>query len=70
MEPFLVQNREIHTTGSFGISMFPRDGNNAMDLFRSADIAMYKAKIWERIMSSSSVDICRRAQQADAKLIT
>jgi GGDEF domain-containing protein len=45
MEPFLVQNREIHTTGSFGISMFPRDGNNAMDLFRSADIAMYKAKI-------------------------
>ena len=44
MKPFFMRNREIHTTGSFGISVFPRDGSNAMELFRSADTAMYKAK--------------------------
>lgn len=44
MEPLSIQNRKIHTTASFGISMFPRDGSNAMELFRNADISMYKAK--------------------------
>lgn len=43
-KPFLVQDREVYTTGSFGISMFPRDGDNAVALFRSADTSMYKAK--------------------------
>lgn len=43
-KPFSVQNREVYATGSFGISMFPRDGKTSMELFRNADISMYKAK--------------------------
>ncbi|MGK7890943.1 MAG: EAL domain-containing protein [Leptolyngbyaceae cyanobacterium] len=42
--PFTLGNQEVYMTASLGISLFPDDGNNAADLLRNADAAMYQAK--------------------------
>jgi diguanylate cyclase (GGDEF)-like protein/PAS domain S-box-containing protein len=43
-EPVVLDEREIYTSASLGISMFPVDGQDAQVLLRNADAAMYKAK--------------------------
>jgi diguanylate cyclase (GGDEF)-like protein len=42
--PCRVNGRELFVTGSLGISLFPRDGLDAVTLLRNADSAMYTAK--------------------------
>ena len=42
--PYIVEDQEIHITPSIGISLFPRDGEDAATLLRNADSAMYQAK--------------------------
>ncbi|MBV1820851.1 ABC transporter substrate binding protein [Clostridium cochlearium] len=42
--PFNIEGRQIFTTASIGISMFPKDGLTKNELLKSADTAMYKAK--------------------------
>lgn len=43
-KPFLLDEHEIFISGSIGISIFPHDGDEVTDLFRNADIALYRAK--------------------------
>ena len=43
-EPFLIENREICTSASMGITIFPFDDNAEGTLLQHADIAMYQAK--------------------------
>lgn len=43
-EPLPLPGFEITLTSSIGISLFPQDGDNAEDLLKSADTAMYRAK--------------------------
>jgi diguanylate cyclase (GGDEF)-like protein/PAS domain S-box-containing protein len=43
-EPVTLKDGEVSTTASIGISMFPDDAENATDLTRAADAAMYRAK--------------------------
>lgn len=42
--PFQIEDHEIFTSLSIGITTFPDDGSNADDLLRNADTAMYWAK--------------------------
>lgn len=42
--PYTVNEREVVVTISIGIAVFPRDGNTAEGLLKSADKAMYAAK--------------------------
>lgn len=42
--PLRIENAEIRSTASFGISVFPDDGDNAPELLKCADMSMYKAK--------------------------
>ncbi|HEY8609020.1 MAG TPA: EAL domain-containing protein [Noviherbaspirillum sp.] len=42
--PYRLQDNEIHTTISIGISVFPDDAKEAAELIRHADSAMYEAK--------------------------
>jgi len=42
--PFEVNGRELPTTASIGISMFPEDGQDVETLLMNADAAMYRAK--------------------------
>jgi diguanylate cyclase (GGDEF)-like protein/PAS domain S-box-containing protein len=43
-EPFLVEGRLIHLTGSIGVSFYPQDGRSGPELIDAADMAMYYAK--------------------------
>ncbi|MCA1984393.1 putative bifunctional diguanylate cyclase/phosphodiesterase [Nocardioides nematodiphilus] len=43
-EPFVVEERQIHLTGSIGVSFYPRDGLRGAELIDNADMAMYYAK--------------------------
>ncbi len=43
-EPFSLEQQVLTVSGSVGISVFPRDGDTADKLIRSADAAMYLAK--------------------------
>lgn len=43
-EPLNFQGHQIYTTVSAGISLYPGDGNNVIDLIRNADAALYRAK--------------------------
>jgi len=42
--PIMLEAQQICAAASIGISVFPRDGDNADDLIRRADAAMYSAK--------------------------
>ncbi|MBI3900092.1 MAG: EAL domain-containing protein [Gammaproteobacteria bacterium] len=41
---FVVDGRELHVSGSIGISFYPADGTDAETLLQAADTAMYHAK--------------------------
>lgn len=43
-KPYDIEGNLIHTSGSIGISIYPKDGNNAETLIMCADHAMYHAK--------------------------
>ena len=42
--PFFVQGREVFTTASIGISVYPNDGADVDTLIKNSDSAMYRAK--------------------------
>ncbi|KRH98828.1 EAL domain-containing protein [Curvibacter sp. PAE-UM] len=42
--PYLIDNFSYTSTGSLGISLFPKAGQQIDDLLREADTAMYRAK--------------------------
>ena len=42
--PFLIDGNQLVVTASIGIAMHPTDGDNADDLVKAADAAMYHAK--------------------------
>lgn len=44
VEPFVLEGREIFSTASMGIALFPLDGHSVGSLLRNADTAMYVAK--------------------------
>ena len=42
--PFNIDGRELHVTGSIGVSLFPADGGSVETLLKNADAALYHAK--------------------------
>ena len=43
-EPFLIDGQELHTSASVGITVIPDDGDDAGQLLKQADLALYRAK--------------------------
>ncbi len=43
-KPIIIDQHPLQTTGSVGVSMFPRDGSNMVELLKHSDTAMYQAK--------------------------
>lgn len=44
-DPFVIDHQQISITMSLGISFFPKNGQNAEELLKNADAAMYRAKV-------------------------
>ena len=42
--PIHVAGQECFVTASVGVALYPRDGQNVLDLMRNSDVAMYSAK--------------------------
>jgi diguanylate cyclase (GGDEF)-like protein/PAS domain S-box-containing protein len=40
----IIDNHPLQTTGSVGVSLYPRDGANMIELLKHSDTAMYQAK--------------------------
>jgi diguanylate cyclase (GGDEF)-like protein len=61
--PFTAGGRELHTTTSIGIAMFPDDGSDVDTLLKHADSAMYRAKARGRdSFEFYTADLSMRAQ--------
>ena len=43
-EPYLVEGRSLHCSGSIGVAMYPEDGTDAEELICHADAAMFDSK--------------------------
>jgi diguanylate cyclase (GGDEF)-like protein len=43
-QPFIINGKEVYTTVSIGIAVFPKDGIDYSTLINHADHAMYQAK--------------------------
>lgn len=44
LDDFSIERNELTITASFGVSIYPDNGNDSAELIKSADTAMYKAK--------------------------
>ncbi len=44
LDPFLIEGKELSTSVSVGIAIYPEDGADFETLLKKADIAMYRAK--------------------------
>jgi diguanylate cyclase (GGDEF)-like protein/PAS domain S-box-containing protein len=42
--PIVIDRHSLQTTGSVGVSLYPRDGANMLELLKHSDTAMYQAK--------------------------
>jgi diguanylate cyclase (GGDEF)-like protein/PAS domain S-box-containing protein len=43
-DPFIIENREINAGASIGITVYPNDTEDPVQLLKNADLAMYAAK--------------------------
>jgi predicted signal transduction protein with EAL and GGDEF domain/DNA-binding response OmpR family regulator len=43
-KPFILSGQECYVSGSIGVSVFPRDGDDVDAILRTADMAMYAVK--------------------------
>lgn len=70
-QPFDLDGQLAHISASIGITLFPDDGQESAQLFRNADLAMYRAKeagrntfqFFEPVMTEAAQ--ARRALEAD-----
>ncbi|HEX5710639.1 MAG TPA: EAL domain-containing protein, partial [Sulfuricurvum sp.] len=44
-QPFFIENNDLFITASIGIALYPKNGDHSEALIKSADLAMYGAKI-------------------------
>lgn len=43
-EPFYIENYQLYATANIGVSTFPENGNNSIELLRNANLALYKSQ--------------------------
>jgi diguanylate cyclase (GGDEF)-like protein/PAS domain S-box-containing protein len=44
LAPFTIEGREVTTSASIGVTLYPCDGKSAQELLQNADLAMYRVK--------------------------
>jgi len=64
--PLNIRNEEFFITGSMGISVYPFNGNDLETLVKTADIAMYQAKM----NGKNQISLCSPNMKEDIKRAT
>ena len=65
LEPFIIEGREVTTSASIGVTIYPRDGATAQELLQNADLAMYRVKARGRNGTASFThDMLLQAREA------
>ncbi|MET0091028.1 MAG: EAL domain-containing protein [Candidatus Thiodiazotropha sp.] len=64
-QSFSLNGEEIHMAASIGVALFPTHGDNADDLLKRADYAMYQAKAIGR----NTISLYRNDMQEQANLL-
>ena len=64
--PFTISRRELITTASIGVALYPEDGRTQQTLLRNADIAMYQSKMAGR--NRYCFFTARMNEEAEARL--
>ena len=64
-KPLVCSGHELHLAVSIGISIYPEDGTNGVDLMRASDASMYRAKatgrnLYKYYRTDIGVASCRR----------
>ncbi len=67
-QPFALNDHEVHTPASVGITIFPNDGETPEQLLQNADVALYRAKALGRSMICRFDATMRREVQARKSL--
>ncbi|MBR9970436.1 EAL domain-containing protein [Magnetospirillum sp. J10] len=65
-QPFTISRRDLITTASIGVALYPEDGRTPQTLLRNADIAMYQAKLAGR--NRFCFFTARMNEEAEARL--
>jgi diguanylate cyclase (GGDEF)-like protein len=47
-DPFMIEGREVATSASIGVTLYPKDGASPDELLQNADLAMYRVKAGQR----------------------
>ena len=68
--PFIIQGKEIYTSASIGLTIYPDDGESASQLLKNADQAMYAAKEKGRNRFSYFTDEMQRSSDQRLQLQT
>ncbi len=71
LEPYLCDNKPVRTAFSMGIALYPQDGENAFELLKCSDIALYAAKnagksTWRFFDHQMRVDLDRQMYLEEA----
>lgn len=69
-EPYHLGDEVVHITGSIGITLYPRDADNAEGLLKNADQAMYVAKNMGRNRFSYFTAALQESARTRLRLIT
>jgi diguanylate cyclase (GGDEF)-like protein/PAS domain S-box-containing protein len=48
LDPFIIDDREVTTSASIGVTLYPKDGQTSEELLQNADLAMYRVKAGRR----------------------
>ena len=71
LEPYQCDNKPVRTTFSMGIAIYPQDGENAFELLKCSDIALYAAKsagkaTWQFFDQQMRIDLDRQMYLEEA----
>ena len=62
-EPFEIENQHLQISPSIGIAIYPEAGEDPLSILQHADMAMYEAKIKEKMVALCTRKNCIKTER-------